>query len=67
MSFKVEVIADSSGKWVSNMLRFATEPEAIAYSHDLSNRWSSVRQRRVVSSDDPVNARWDEGHLEHLK
>ena len=29
--FKVEVIADDSGTWVSNALRFDTEAEARAY------------------------------------
>lgn len=31
MSFKVEVIADSSGQWASNGLRFETEEAARAY------------------------------------
>lgn len=46
--FKVEVIADSSGKWTSNLLRFATREEAEAYAKDLTWRWTSVREWRVV-------------------
>lgn len=54
MSYKVEVIADDSGVWVSNALRFATEREANAYGHDLAYRWTAVREFRVVPTDDPV-------------
>jgi hypothetical protein len=66
MSFKSEVIADSSGKWVGNALRFATEEEANAYVTDLSWRWLAVRQTRVVESDEPVNHKLDEGRLSRL-
>lgn len=58
MSFKPEVIADSSGEWVGNALRFATKEEAEANVLDLSCRWMAVRQTRVVESTDPVNYRW---------
>lgn len=54
MSYKAEVIADNSGKWVSNSLRFATEAEAERYVKDLAMRWMSVRDMRVVQCDDPV-------------
>jgi hypothetical protein len=66
MSYKPEVIADSSGKWVSNALRFATREEAEAQVHDLMMRWTLVRDTRVVESDDPVNYRYNiqSGHLE---
>lgn len=61
MSFKVEVIADSSGKWVSNALRFATREEAEAAAADLASRWMLVRDWRATEADDdePVNYRWD--------
>jgi hypothetical protein len=59
MSFKAEVIADSSGKWVGNGLRFATEQEAIHYARDLMYRWTLVRDYRVVTSDDPANSKFD--------
>jgi hypothetical protein len=43
----VEVIADSSGKWCGNALRFATKAEAEIYAIDLMMRWTAVRQWRV--------------------
>ena len=54
-SYKVEVIADSSGKWATNAVRLATEAEAEAYGRDLYMRWTLVREWRVAESDDPVN------------
>ena len=39
----------------SNSLRFATREEAEAYGADLWRRWLAVVDRRVVTSDDPVN------------
>ena len=56
-SYAAEVIADSSGKWAGNGLRFATEREAEAYVADLARRWTLVTETRVVESDDPVNQR----------
>lgn len=55
MSFKPEVIADSSGKWVGNALCFATREEAEHYVADLAMRWTLVRETRVVESEEPVN------------
>jgi|KBSSwiStaDraftv2_1062776.scaffolds.fasta_scaffold646892_2 hypothetical protein len=54
MSYKVEVIADNSGKWVSNALRFPTEEKAEAYAKDLASRWTLVRKWRVVPADEPA-------------
>ena len=54
MSFKPEVIADSTGKWFGNGLRFATHNEAQVYVADLALRWTAVRDTRVVESGDPV-------------
>jgi hypothetical protein len=54
MSFIPEVIADDSGQWVGNALRFATEAEAEAYVKALAWRWTLVRETRVVESTDPV-------------
>lgn len=54
MSFKVEVIADDSGKWVSNALRFPTKASAEAYGKDLYSRWTAVKEWRAVPSKDPV-------------
>lgn len=55
MSWKPEVIADNSGKWVGNALAFATEEEAKLWVADLSMRWTLVRETRVVESTEPVN------------
>jgi hypothetical protein len=55
MSWKPEVIADSSGKWCGNALRFATKEEAEISVANLAMRWMAVRETRVVESDDPVN------------
>lgn len=48
LKYKVEVIADSSGKWAGNGLRFDTQQEAEAYALDLQYRWTAVREWRVV-------------------
>lgn len=66
MNYKAEVIADNSGKWIGNALRFATYAEAQSYVADLQWRWTAVRQTSVVECDDPVNARIVNGKLEHL-
>ena len=63
MSWKPEVIADNSGKWVGNALRFATEAEAKGNVAALQWNWTSVRETRVVESDEPVNYAWIEGRL----
>lgn len=65
-SWAPEVIADSSGKWCGNALRFATKEEAEANVQDLHSRWMLVSQTRVVPSDDPVNYRWVGGKLERV-
>ena len=63
-SFSAEVIADSSGQWVGNQLRFATHEEARRYVFDLSMRWTLVTATRVVESDDPVTYRFIDGKAE---
>jgi hypothetical protein len=55
MSWKAEVIADSSGEWCGNGLRFATRLEAERYVSDLAWRWTAVRETRVVESAAAVN------------
>ena len=66
MSWRPEVIADSSGKWAGNALRFATREEAERNVQDLMMRWFAVRETRVVESDDPVNYRYVDGRLESI-
>ena len=66
MSFKPEVIADPSGKWCGNALRFATREEAEANVRDLMMRWFADRETRIVESDYPVNYLYIDGLLESL-
>jgi hypothetical protein len=66
MSWKPEVIADTSGQWCGNALRFATREEAEANVRDLIMRWFAVRDTRVVDSDEPVNYRYVDGRLESI-
>lgn len=68
-SFAPEVIADASGKWAGNALRFETEKEAQVYVKDLERRWLLVIDTRVVESEDPVNYRMVEisPHLWQLR
>jgi hypothetical protein len=58
LSYKIEVIADRTGKFVGNQLRFASRQEADEYSRDLMSRWLAVKTYRVIESDDPVNYEW---------
>lgn len=67
MSWKPEVIADSSGKWCGNALRFATREEAMDNARDLSWRWTSVREWRASECDDPVTHSYHNGRLAHLE
>ncbi|MGD9168488.1 MAG: hypothetical protein PVI97_00325 [Candidatus Thiodiazotropha sp.] len=46
--FKVEVIADSSGKWTGNAMVYDTFEEAEEAALGLAYRWFAVRQARVV-------------------
>jgi len=62
-SYAPEVIADNTGKWCGNGLRFATEQEALDNVRDLEMRWFSVRETRVVESDDPVNYTYHDRQL----
>lgn len=66
-SHKAEVIADSSGEWVGNGLRFGTAAEAEAYADNLACRWTAVRKTRVIESDEPVNHTFIDGKLETIK
>lgn len=53
--YKAEVIADSTGKWCGNQLRFNTEQEAWDYVSDLALRWTAVRSVRVVCTCCPYH------------
>lgn len=54
MKFKVEVIADSSGKWCGNAMLYDTEGEAMDAAISLMNRWLLVREWRVVEVADDL-------------
>lgn len=63
MSWRPEVIADSSGKWTPNGLRFATKKEAEDNVFDLAMRWTGVHDTRVIECADPVNYSYTDGRL----
>ena len=44
--YKVEVIADNTGNWVSNNLTFDSIGDAEVYAEDLYFRWTAVREWR---------------------
>lgn len=66
MSWKPEVIADSSGQWCGNGLRFATRDEAAKYVADLEWRWLAVRDTRVVQVEDVPTHSYVDGKLEDI-
>ena len=53
--YRVQIIADSSAKWIANGIQFVTISEAIVYAKDLASRWIMVEKWRVVSDDDHVS------------
>ena len=63
MSYKIQVIADDTGKYYDNGIRLASEAEAQRYGADLAARWYAVREMRVVPSQDPVNYTFADGRL----
>jgi hypothetical protein len=58
-SWAVEVIADDSGTWAGNGMRYPSEVSAWWAAKSLATRWTLVREVRVVESPDPVNATED--------
>jgi hypothetical protein len=58
LSWAPEVIADETGTWLPNGLRFATEAEARGYNDGLFLRWTAVRDTREVPHADPVKNLW---------
>lgn len=62
-SYAPQVIADGSGRWTGNQLRFPTEAEALAYVHDLMMRWVLVTDTRAMPTDDPATDRFLDGRL----
>jgi hypothetical protein len=66
MSYAIEVIADNSGTWAGNGLRFATAAEAQLYAADLAGRWLAVRETRVVESADAPTHEIVDGAMSRL-
>ncbi len=50
-SFKIEVIADSSGKWAGNAMVYGSFDKAKEAALDLASRWLLVTKARVVEFD----------------
>ena len=46
--FKIEVVADSGGKWAGNARVYDTFEEGKAAALDLAGRWMLVTRARVV-------------------
>jgi len=67
MGFKGEVIADDSGKWVTNSVVFPSESEAELYVKDLASRWMLVREVRVAKVDEEPNYKWVDGRPERIE
>lgn len=63
MSWKMEVQTDSTGKWYTNALVFATAQEAENYAVDLAFRWTLVREWRTSEVTDEVNYSFINGEL----
>ena len=56
--YTAEVIADNSGQWTGNQLRFDTLQNPRAYVQDLGLRWTLVRNCRVL--EDSTTVVWQE-------
>ena len=54
-TFRVEVIADNSGKFCGNGMTFDTSEEARDYAVDLHWRWTAVKSWRVMERVMPVD------------
>lgn len=55
MSYRVYVVADSSGEAVPNGLYFPTRVEAELYAADLYSRWTAVRSTEVREEAESAN------------
>lgn len=47
-SFAVEVVADNSGKFCGNAMKYPTVEEALSAADNLANRWMLVTKYQVV-------------------
>lgn len=55
MAFLIEVVADASGKWAGNAMRYGDFQSAKDAAIDLANRWLLVTKARVVEFDEDEN------------
>lgn len=51
VKFAVQVIADDSGEYTGNGLRFDTVKEALDYAEDLAWRWTLVQKYKIVVAE----------------
>ncbi len=65
-SWKPAVVADSSGKWAYNGLRFKTRQEAYESAAELAGRWFLVTKYDAHASDDEPTHAWLLGQLWEL-
>jgi hypothetical protein len=65
MSFKPEIFV--SGSWAQNGLAFATKREAMDKARHLMRAWTMVDSCRVISTDQVVNYRWEDGQLKEAR
>lgn len=61
MSYKPAIKLVNEDKYHHNNLAFATEEEALASGRDLMGRWILVEDYRADKSDQPVNAKIENG------
>ena len=64
LSYAYEVVADETGKFYGNAVRFATHQEAKDAAYSKAMAWTLVTDWRVVESADPVNYSWGPAGLE---
>jgi hypothetical protein len=48
IEFKVYVLADQSGKYATNALKFNSIEEAVEYAKDLYSRWTLVTDWAII-------------------
>jgi hypothetical protein len=66
-SWKSEVVAYKSAEFCGNGLSFATSTEAGAHVLDLARRNTAVYNSRIGECNEPVNAKWTENGVVHLR
>jgi hypothetical protein len=54
-SLAVEVVADATGKFCGNGVRYATAAAAVDAARSLADRWMLVTEWRIVGSHDSPN------------